>query len=163
MSDASAHTSEGGYGIYVTTSTAGVASLGSDSIPDLRRRWLDHHEHVRRSSLQTIRRYQAATEHLLNFLRDVRPLRRASDLRACHAEEFVRYLRSVKVAPNGHAHARKRPLRDAGIKYILETCSTLFNYAQRHRHLSPYAENPFRTIEVGGMPVVMSGSPRRSI
>jgi len=33
------------------------------SIPDLRQRWLDHHEHVRRSSLETIRRYRAATEH----------------------------------------------------------------------------------------------------
>ncbi|MFH1918885.1 MAG: hypothetical protein ABIP48_03215, partial [Planctomycetota bacterium] len=123
------------------------------SIPDLRQRWLDHHEHVRRSSLGTIRRYRAATEHLINFVSDVRPLRRVSDFRAMHAEEFVRYLRSVKVAPNGHAHARKRPLRDAGIKYILETGLTLFSYAQRNRHLSPYAENPFRTIEVGRIPV----------
>ena len=41
----------------------------------------------------------------------------------------------------------------AGIKFILETCSSLFNYAQRNRHLSPYAENPFRTIEVSRMPV----------
>lgn len=123
------------------------------SIADLRERWLDHHEHVRRSSLQTINRYRTATEHLLNFLGKVRPLRRASDFRPCHAEEFVRYLRSIKVAPNGHAHARKRPLRDAGVKYILETCSTLFNYAQRNRHLSPYAENPFQTIEVGRIPV----------
>lgn len=123
------------------------------SIPDLRERWFDHHEHVRRSSVQTIRRYRTATEHLLSFLRDVRPLRLASDFRSCHAEEFVRYLRSVQVAPNGHRNARKRPLLDAGIKYILETCSTLFNYAQRHRHLSPYAENPFRTIEVGRIPV----------
>ena len=123
------------------------------SIPELRQRWLDYHEHVRRSSLQTIRRYRAATEHLLNFLRDVRPTRRVSDFHSRYAEEFVRYLRSVKVTSNGHAHARKRPLRDAGIKYILETCSTLFNYAQRNRHLSPYAENPFRTIEVGRIPI----------
>ena len=123
------------------------------SIPELRQRWLDHHEHVRRSSLQTIRRYRAATEHLLNFLRQVHPLQRASEFRPCHAEEFVRYLRSAKVAPNGHAHARKRSLRDAGVKYILETCSTLFNYAQRNRHLSPYAENPLRAIEVGRIPI----------
>jgi len=123
------------------------------SIPQLRQRWLDHHEHVRRSSVQTIRRYRSATEHLLHFLRDIRPLRRASDFRPCHAEKFVRYLRSEKVAPNGHARARKRPLRDAGIKYILDTCSTLFNYAHRNRHLSPYAENPLRVIEIGRIPV----------
>jgi integrase len=131
------------------------SSLGFQpiSIADLRQRWLDYHEHVRRSSVQTINRYRTATEHLLNFVCKVRPLRRASDFRPCHAEEFVRYLRSIKVAPNGHAHARKRPLLDSGIKYILETCSTLFNYAQRNRHLSAYAENPFSPIEIGRIPV----------
>lgn len=123
------------------------------SILDLRQRWLDHHEHVRRSSLQTIRRYRAATEHLINFVTHVRPLRRASDFRPIHGEEFVRYLRSLQVAPNGHRNAAKRRLRDNGIKYILETCSTLFNYAARHRHLPPYVENPFHTIEISRIPV----------
>lgn len=86
------------------------------SIPELRERWLDHHENVRRSSVQTIRRYRAATQHLINFLQNVRPVRLASDFRSRHAEEFVRYLRSTKVAPNGHPKARKRLLRDSGIK-----------------------------------------------
>jgi hypothetical protein len=71
------------------------------SIPDLRQRWLDHHEHVRRSSLQTIRRYRAATEHLLNFVEKACPIRHASDLRSRHATDFVRHLRTIKVAPNG--------------------------------------------------------------
>ena len=44
-------------------------------------------------------------------------------------------------------------LRDTGLKYILETCSILFNYAGKNRHLSPYAENPFDTIEIGRIPV----------
>jgi integrase len=133
--------------------TPAALSFESISIPDLRQRWLDHNEHVRRSSLQTIRRYRAATEHLLNFVREVCPVRQASDFRPRHAEDFVRHLRGIQVAPNGHAHARKRTLRDAGIKFILETCSTLFNYVQRHRHLSPYAENPFRTIEISRVPI----------
>ena len=34
------------------------------SIPQLRGRWLDHHEHVLRSSVQSINRYRTATEHL---------------------------------------------------------------------------------------------------
>ena len=123
------------------------------SIPELRERWLANHEHVRRSSLQTIRRYRAATEHLIDFVTRVRPLRRVSDFRSSHAEEFVRHLRSRQVAPNGHCNASKRRLRDKGIKYILETCSTLFNYAARHRHLPPYAENPFRMIEISRIPV----------
>ena len=76
-------------------------SFESISIPDLRQRWLDHHENVRRSSLQTIRRYRAATEHLLTFIEKVCPVRHVSDFRSRHAEKFVEYLRSTKVAPNG--------------------------------------------------------------
>ena len=76
------------------------------SIPDLRERWLDHHEQVRRSSLQTIRRYRAATEHLLTFVENGCPIRHASDFRSLHATEFVRHLRMLKVAPNGHRKAR---------------------------------------------------------
>lgn len=123
------------------------------SIAELRQRWLDYHEHVRRSSLQTIGRYRTATAHLINFLRDVRPVRHASDLRPRHAEEFARYLRQLSVAPNGHEHTTKRCLRDTGVKFILETCSTLFNYAQRNRHLPPYAENPFRMMEINRIPI----------
>lgn len=123
------------------------------SIPELQQRWLDHHEHVRRSSVRTIERYRAATNHLLRFVGETRPIRRVSDFRPGHAEEFVRYLRSLKVAPNGHPNAAKRRLRDNSVKYILETCSTLMNYAQRQRHLSPYAENPFRTIDISRIPI----------
>jgi integrase len=131
------------------------SALGFEGVAvgELRQRWLDNHEYVRRSALATIRRYEAATQHLMNFLKAVRPLRQVSDFRPQHAEEFVRYLRSLKVSPNGHNHSRTRPLRDAGIKFILETCCSLFNYAQRNRHLAPYAENPFRTIEVSRIPV----------
>ncbi len=123
------------------------------SFADLRQRWLDYHEHVLRSSVATVRRYRQSTEHLLAFIRDVRRLRRASDFRPCHAEEFVRYLRTVQVPTNGPTTRRRRPLRDTGIKYILETCSILFHYAQKNRHLSPYAENPFHTINIRRIPV----------
>jgi integrase len=123
------------------------------TIAELRQRWLDHHEHIRRSSVNTIKRYRAATSHLVNFVTDVCRVRLASDFRARQAEEFVKYLRGLQVTPNGHKHAKKRPLRDAGIKFILETCCSLFNYASRQRHLSPYAENPFRMIEVSRIPV----------
>ena len=52
------------------------------SIPELRQRWLNHHEHVRRSSVQTIRRYRSATEHLLQFVTAVCPVRRTAEFRA---------------------------------------------------------------------------------
>src|SRR3954447_22125527 len=43
-------------------------------VTELRRRWLDHHEHVLRSSVATIDRYRSASEYLLNFVRDVEPV-----------------------------------------------------------------------------------------
>ena len=70
-----------------------------------------------------------------------------------HTEDFVRYLRTIRVAPNGHPHTTKRPFLDKGIQYILETCRTLFSYAMKRRHLSPYAENPFTALDLGRLPI----------
>jgi integrase len=42
---------------------------------------------------------------------------------------------------------------DKGLRFILECCRALFNYASKRRHLSPYAENPFRTIEIDRIPI----------
>ena len=131
-------------------STLGFEPL---TIIELRNRWLGRHEDVRRSSLSTISRYRNATEYLIRFLTSECPVRRVSEFRPAHAEQFVRYLRSLRVSPNGHNHSRKRPLRDAGVKYILETCSSMFHYAVKSRHLPPYADNPFQVIEVGRIPI----------
>ncbi len=121
-------------------------------IDELRDRWLQHHEHVLRSSVATINRYRTATDHLLAFVGE-RSVRLASNFHARHAEEFVRHLRSIRVAPNGHPHTAKRPLLDKGIKYILESCRALFGYALRRRHLSPYAENPFSALQIERIPI----------
>lgn len=128
-------------------------SFDAISIVELRDRWLEHHEHVLRSSVQTIARYRTATEHLLRFLTDVQPVRSAAEFKVVQAEAFVRYLRSIEVAPNGHANSHKRRLLDSGIKYVLETCRALFNYAGKRRHLPPYTENPFAILEVERIPV----------
>ncbi len=121
-------------------------------IPELRERWLQHHEQVPRSSVQTINRYRTATEHLLRFL-ELHPVRQASLLHTAQAEEFVRYLRTIHVSPNGHAHTAKRRLMDKGLRYVLECCRALFNYAAKRRHLPPYAENPFRALGIDRIPV----------
>ena len=65
----------------------------------------------------------------------------------------MRYLRRVQVAPNGHAHARKRPLLDKGIKYFHEPCRSMFNFTIKRRHLPPYAENPFTALELDRIPL----------
>jgi hypothetical protein len=42
------------------------------TLEELRKRWLEYHEHVRRSSVQTINRYHTAADHLLGFSRSER-------------------------------------------------------------------------------------------
>jgi integrase len=123
------------------------------TIAELQQRWLGHHEDVLRSSVQTIRRYRSATNHLLEFIDRRGTAQTTSHFLTHQAEEFVRYLRTVKVAPNGHPKARKRSLLDKGVKYILMCCRTLFNYAIKRRHLSPYAENPFAALDLDRMPI----------
>ncbi len=113
---------------------------------------MEHHEHVLRSSVHTISRYRTATEHLLKFL-EHHPVKLTSLFNSRTAEAFVRYLRTIEVAPNGHENSAKRRLLDKGVKYILECCRALFSYAAKRRHLSAYAENPFIVIEVDRMPV----------
>src|SRR5205823_3811940 len=73
------------------------------TVTELRARWLDHHEHVLRSSVQSVSRYRTATDHLLRFLA-ARPVRDAAAFRAAHAEAFARHLRAIRVSPNGHAN-----------------------------------------------------------
>ena len=82
--------------------------------------WLRHHEQVLRSSVQTINRYRTASKHLLDFIDNARVPTTTSHFRSQHAEEFVRYLRTIQVAPNGHPNSKKRPLLDKGVKFILE-------------------------------------------
>jgi integrase len=108
---------------------AAMLSFEPLAIPELRQRWLDHHEHVLRSSINTIDRYRTATDHLLSFIRDERSVRVASNFMARDAEAFVRYLRTIEVAPNGHANSKKRKLLDKGVTFIVECCRTLFMYA----------------------------------
>lgn len=135
---------------------SGVATAPSFepvTIAELRTRWLDYHELVRRSSVPTIHRYRTATDHLLNFISHSRTNAQAGNFTVTQAEAFVRYLRHLEVAPNGHRNTAKRRLRDKGVCFVLETCRSLFVFAAKRRHLPPYAENPFAALEIGRIPV----------
>ncbi|MBI3860964.1 MAG: tyrosine-type recombinase/integrase [Planctomycetia bacterium] len=123
------------------------------SVLELRQRWLDHHEQILRSSIQTVNRYRTATEHLIRFFNDGRGTLSTAHFQTMHAEAFVRYLRGIKVAPNGHRNSKKRPLLDKGIQYILEACRTMFSYALKRRHMPPYSDNPFAALQLEKMPI----------
>ncbi len=120
------------------------------SIQELVRRFQDHHEHVRRSSVATVRRYGTACEHLVRFAEHSRGVKHAHEVQG---EAFVRYLRGIQVAPNGHAHTLKRPLRDKGIRFILGTCRALYNFAAKQHLLPPHLDNPFAAMPIDRMPV----------
>jgi len=134
------------------TGAPSALSFEPIGIPDLRTHWLEHHEQVRRSSVQSIARYRTATDHLLRFLNE-HPVRHAGQFTATHAAAFVHYLRTIRVSPNGHPNTPQRPLLDKGVRYVLECCRALFNHAARRRHLPPYVENPFAAVEIDRIPV----------
>ncbi len=120
------------------------------AVSELRRRFLSSHEEVRRSSLSTVRRYRAATQHLENF---VELQKRPTAAHELDAERFVAWLRQQLVSPNGHAHTPRRRLRDKGLRYILEVCRSMYAYARKRRHLPPDVENPFSQIDIERMPI----------
>ena len=137
----------------LATGAPAMLSFQPVSIGELRQHWLDHHEYVLRSSVATIRRYRAATEHLLRFYEEVHPVASSDRMTASLAEAFARYLRQAKISPNGHPNTAKRSLRDKGVIFILESCRAMFNYAAKRRHLPPYHENPFTQIDIERIPI----------
>ena len=71
-------------------------------VPELRRQFLDHHEFARGSTLATVNRYRAATQHLENFTAQTRKPPLAHEVKP---DQFAAYLRTIEVAPNGHVNS----------------------------------------------------------
>jgi len=112
-------------------------------VPELRQQFIDYHEHVLKSSMRTVSRYRAATQHLESF---VNQNTRVPLVHQVRPDAFATYLRKIEVAPNGHKNTTKRRLRDKGIQFILETCRSMYNFAVKRRHLPPYVGNPFLAL-----------------
>ncbi len=123
------------------------------SVEDLVRLWLENHDLVLRSSVATVSRYRAATDHFLRFAQANHIGLMADCVTPRIAESFVKHLRSLMVSPNGHTKTPRRKLRDKGLIYILGVCRSLFNYAARQRHLPPYARNPFTDLGIERMKI----------
>jgi integrase len=117
---------------------------------ELRKQFLDYHEHVLHSAVGTLRRYRSATQHLEDFVGTLPKLPQAHEVKV---EAFAAYLRRVEVTPNGHKNARRRKLLTKGVQYVLETCRTMYTYAVKRRHLPPYAGNPFSELPLDKMKV----------
>jgi integrase len=124
-----------------------VTGVDEPSLPikDLRQRFLDHHEHVLHSAVSTVRRYRAATQHLMDFARRA-GIDNTADVAVA---DFVRDLRTIEVSSNGHAHTARRRLKDKGIKYILETCRSMYHFGHKHGLLPAARSNPFTDFGLG--------------
>ncbi len=127
----------------LTTGAPTLLSFSPINLPELRQQFLDYHEHVLKSSVGTVRRYRAATQHLEDFVgRQPRP----AVAHEVSPDAFAAHLRKIEVTPNGHRNTAKRKLRDKGVQFILETCRAMYNFAVKRRHLPPYAGNPFSEL-----------------
>lgn len=111
------------------------------SSSEITSRFLQHHEHVLYSSLNTVTRYKNALQHEAAYLATCRSGDRLSKIKV---SEFLAYLRQLRVAPNGHSNTASRPLRDKGIKYIIDTCRAKFEFARRQGLIPKDLENPYR-------------------
>jgi len=112
-------------------------------VAELRRQFLDHHEHARGSTLATVNRYRAATQHLENFVAQFPKPPLAHEVKP---DQFAAYLRTLETSPNGHANTVKRRLRSKGVQFVLQTVRSLYHFAGKRRYLPPYADNLFAEL-----------------
>jgi integrase len=127
----------------LTSGAPTLLTFAPIGLPELCLQFLHYHEHVLQSSLATVRRYRAATQHLAAYALGQPKPPQAHEVRP---DAFAAYLRAVEVAPNGHPHTARRRLRDKGVQFILETCRALYGFAAQRRHLPAYAGNPFTVL-----------------
>lgn len=99
-------------------------------------------EEVQQRAWRTRQRYRAALERFLDFTRD-RNIEAIDRITVGNVEEFVRWLRGQTRCRNGAKTGKKETYQSGGIKFILSTCRTAFNWAARNRRLPPYNPNPF--------------------
>ena len=97
---------------------------------------------MQKLALRTQDRYRAALNRFTDFCRDAR-IGTIDTVDQSTVEDFVKWLRGQKRTRNGAAHGRRDSYKIGGVKFILSTCRTAFNWATRHRMLPPFSQNPF--------------------
>jgi integrase len=109
--------------------------------------FLDAVANVQRLALRTQDRYRAALERFLDFCHAAR-IGTVDTVQEVTVEDFVKWLRGQKRVRNGAAKGKRKVYQLGGVKFILATCRTAFNWAGRHRLLPPFAENPFTRFPI---------------
>jgi integrase len=104
--------------------------------------YLDAVATVRQLALSTQDRYRAALDRFLDFCRSAR-VATVDAVQQATVEDFVKWLRGQKRARNGAANGKRACYQVGGVRFILSTCRTAFNWAARRRMLPPSGQNPF--------------------
>lgn len=112
--------------------------------------YLDFVTNVQKLAWRTQDRYRAALDRLREFCE-------ASEVSAIDSidertvEDFVRWLRGQTRTRNGAKKGKRAVYAVGGVKFILSTCRTAFNWAARRRMLPPYAENAFSRFPIDNL------------
>lgn len=109
--------------------------------------FLGYITNVQRLALRTQDRYRAALERFLDFGVAV-DLASVDAVDEMMVEDFVKWLRGQTRVRNGGSKGKRDVYKTGGIKFILSTCRTAFNWAARRRMLPPYATNPFTSFPI---------------
>ena len=104
--------------------------------------YLDAVASVQKLALRTQDRYRAALDRFLDFCQTAR-ISTVDTVDEATVEDFVKWLRGQKRARNGAAKGKRAFYQVGGVRFILSTCRTAFNWAARRRMLPPFAQNPF--------------------
>jgi integrase len=123
----------------------GLASpLGFQKIPpgEMVSSFLDYVKVVQGLAPRTHERYRAALERFQEFA-ESKGIASIDRVSVATVEDFVKWLRQKRRTRNGSKKGKTDAYKIAGVKFILSTARTAFNWAARRRHLPPFTNNPF--------------------
>jgi integrase len=106
--------------------------------------YLDYVANVQKLAWRTLDRYRAALDRFLDFC----TVAEIVAIDEPTLEDFVRWLRGQKRTRNGAKTGTRAAYKIGGVKFILSTCRTAFNWAARRRMLPPYAVNAFSRFPI---------------
>lgn len=133
---------DGNLGVARATAAKVAAALAEDrpspvsfqrtSPTELVDQYLDFAETVQCLAWRILDRYRAALSHLSDFCNEA-GLTKIDAVSVATVEDFVRWLRGQTRTRNGHRNGKRRQYKLTGMKFILGTCKTAFNWAYRRR------------------------------
>lgn len=86
--------------------------------------FLDHCELARGLRVRTVRRYRAALDHFVNFIKNKPNLYNIDQVKESIVDEFVRYMHDKKRVGSGEKNGHRANYTATGIAFILSTCRT---------------------------------------